>query len=38
MFYYPYISDKPDKKFYIITNDNKRVYFGQAGDRKFFSF
>ena len=31
MFYYPYISDKPDKKFYIITNNNKRVYFGQAG-------
>lgn len=29
--YYPYVSDKPDKKFYIITKDNKRVYFGQAG-------
>jgi hypothetical protein len=28
--YYPYKSDKPDKKFYIITNDNKKVYFGQA--------
>jgi hypothetical protein len=28
--YYPYKSDKPNKKFYIITNDNKKVYFGQA--------
>ena len=31
MFYFPYVSDKTHKKFYIITNDNKRVYFGQAG-------
>ena len=30
-FYYPYPSDKPNKKFYIITNDNKRVYFGASG-------
>ena len=29
--YYPYKSNKPDKKYYIITNDNKKVYFGQAG-------
>ena len=29
--YYPYKSDKPGKKYYIITNDNKKVYFGQAG-------
>ena len=29
--YYPYKSDKPNKKYYIITNDNKNVYFGQAG-------
>lgn len=29
--YYPYISDKPNKKYYIITNDNKKVYFGQEG-------
>jgi len=28
--YYPYPSDKPEKKYYIITKDNKRVYFGQA--------
>ena len=30
-YYYPYKSDKPDKKYYIITKDNKRVYFGAAG-------
>ena len=29
--YYPYKSDKPDKKYFIITNNNKKVYFGQAG-------
>ncbi len=29
--YYPYKSDKPNKKYYIITNDNKKVYFGAAG-------
>lgn len=29
--YYPYPSDKPAKKFYIITKDNKKVYFGAAG-------
>lgn len=33
--YYPYKSDKPDKKFYIITNDNKKVYFGSAGMSDF---
>ena len=31
MFYYPYKSDKPDKKYYIITSNNKKVYFGSAG-------
>jgi hypothetical protein len=31
MFYYPYKSDKPNKKFYIITSKNKKVYFGAAG-------
>jgi len=30
-FYYPYKSDKPDKKFYIITSTNKKVYFGASG-------
>ena len=29
--YYPYKSDKPDKKYYIITSNNKKIYFGQAG-------
>lgn len=29
--YYPYPSDRPNKKYFIITSDNKRVYFGQAG-------
>ena len=30
MKYYQYVSDKPEKKIYIITQDNKKVYFGQA--------
>ena len=29
--YYPYKSDKAGKKFYIITNDNKKIYFGATG-------
>ena len=29
--YHPYKSDKAGKKFYIITNDNKKVYFGATG-------
>lgn len=29
--YHPYKSDKPDKKFYIITKSGKKVYFGAAG-------
>jgi len=33
--YFPYKSDKPDKKYYIITNDNKKVYFGQASASDF---
>jgi hypothetical protein len=33
--YYPYKSDKPNKKYYIITNDNKKVYFGAAGNSDF---
>ena len=35
MKYKPYKSDKPDKKYYIITNDNKKVYFGAAGMSDF---
>ncbi len=33
--YYPYKSDKDGKKFYIITNENKKVYFGDAGEILF---
>lgn len=29
--YKPYPSDKPNKKYFIITDDNKKIYFGQAG-------
>lgn len=29
--YYPYRSDNPSKKFFIITNEGKKVYFGQTG-------
>lgn len=31
LIYYPYLSDKPEKKFFIITSHGKKVYFGQAG-------
>ena len=30
-YYYPYKSDKPEKKYYIITKSEKKIYFGQAG-------
>ena len=33
--YWPYKSDKPEKKYYIITKDNKRVYCGAAGYSDF---
>jgi hypothetical protein len=33
--YKPYKSDKPNKKYYIITNVKKRVYFGQASASNF---
>ncbi len=33
--YHPYKSDKPGKKYYIITNDNKKVCFGQASASDF---
>jgi len=33
--YFPYKSDRPEKKYYIITNDNKKVYFGQASASDF---
>ena len=28
--YFPYISDREGKKFFIITNKGKRVYFGAS--------
>lgn len=34
-FYFPYKSDKPEKKYFIVTNTNKKVYFGQAGAEDF---
>jgi hypothetical protein len=34
--YFPYVStDRPAKKFYIITNDNKKVYFGDSNFQHF---
>ena len=33
--YHPYKSEKPNKKYYIITNNNKKIYFGQAGASDF---
>ena len=33
--YYPYTSDQPTKKYYIITGENEKVYFGQAGASDF---
>ena len=33
--YYPYKSDKPEKKNYIIFNTNKKIYFGAAGYEDF---
>ena len=35
--YYPYRSDKAGKKFYIITNDDKKLYFGATGYEHFTS-
>ena len=33
--YYPYKSDRPKKKYYIITKSEKKIYFGQAGASDF---
>ncbi len=33
--YYPYKSDKPDKKYFIITNTGKRVYFGSSNHENY---
>ena len=29
--YYPYPSDKPEKKCFILTSSGRKIYFGQAG-------
>ncbi len=34
-YYYPYPSDKPEKKYYIITKTGKHIYFGQASASDF---
>ena len=34
-YYYPYKSDKPEKKYYIITKTEKKIYFGAAGYSDF---
>ena len=33
--YFPYKSDKPDKKYYIITKSERKIYFGAAGYSDF---
>ena len=33
--YFPYKSDRPNKKYYSSTNDNEKVYFGQASASDF---
>ncbi len=33
--YYPYKSDKPEKKNYVISNTNKKIYFGQSNSDDF---
>ena len=30
-YYYPYKSDKPEKKYFIMTKTGKHIYFGAAG-------
>ena len=34
-YYFPYPSDKPEKKYYIITKSEKKIYFGAAGYSDF---
>lgn len=35
--YFPYRSDKPEKKFFIITRTGKKVYFGDSRYQHFTS-
>ena len=30
-YYYPYRSDKPEKKFMVFTPEGKKIYFGASG-------
>ncbi len=32
---FPYKSNKPNRKYFIITNNDKKVYFGQASASDF---
>ena len=34
-YYYPYKSDKPEKKYYIVTKSEKKIYFGASGYEDF---
>ena len=34
-YYYPYKSDKPEKKYFIMTKTGKHIYFGAAGMSDF---
>ena len=34
-YYYPYKSDRPEKKYYIITKSEKKIYSGQASASDF---
>jgi hypothetical protein len=33
--YFPYKSDEQNEKYYIVTNDNNKNYFGQASASDF---
>ena len=33
--YYPYKSDKPEKKYYIITSNGKKIHFGSSDYQDF---
>ena len=34
-YYYPYKSNKPEKKYYIVTKSEKKIYFGASGYEDF---
>ena len=37
-YYYPYKSDKPEKKYHIITKSEKKVYFGHRLPRLILQY